>query len=50
MIGVPTKDKETGERIYPKPLGVIEILEKMGFKADNPTIKFTGNIHFEEYW
>jgi ferredoxin--NADP+ reductase len=50
MIGVPTKDKETGQRIYPKPLGVIEILENMGFKADNPTIKFQGNIHFEEYW
>jgi ferredoxin--NADP+ reductase len=50
MIGVPSKDKETGARTYPKPLGVIEILENMGFKADNPTIKFTGNIHFEEYW
>jgi ferredoxin--NADP+ reductase len=50
MIGVPQKDKETGARVYPKPLGVIEILEKMGFQADNPTVKFVGNIHFEEYW
>ena len=50
MIGVPTKDKETGQRTYPKPLGVIEILEKAGFQADNPTVKFHGNIHFEEYW
>jgi ferredoxin--NADP+ reductase len=50
MIGVPQKDKETGQRVYPQPLGVIEILEKRGFEADNPTVKFVGNIHFEEYW
>lgn len=50
MIGVPTKDKETGQRLYPQPLGVIEILEKLGFQADNPTVKLQGNIHFEEYW
>ena len=50
MIGVPVKDKETGERKYPEPTGVIEILEKRGFQADNHAIKFTGNIHFEEYW
>ena len=50
MIGVPVKDKETGQRLYPQPLGVIEILEKKGFQADNPTAKFVGNIHFEEYW
>lgn len=50
MIGAPVKDKETGQRQYPQPLGVIEILEKMGFQADNPTIKLQGNIHFEEYW
>ena len=50
MIGVPVKDKETGLRTFPKPLGVIEILEKMGFQADNHTTKFVGNIHFEEYW
>jgi ferredoxin--NADP+ reductase len=50
MIGVPQKDKETGQRFFPKPLGVIEILEGMGFQTDNPTVKFVGNIHFEEYW
>jgi ferredoxin/flavodoxin---NADP+ reductase len=50
MIGVPIKDKETGERRYPEPLGVIEVLEKRGFQADNATAKIKGNIHFEEYW
>lgn len=50
MIGVPFKDRETGQRHYPQPLGVIEILEKRGFQADNPTAKVRGNIHFEEYW
>jgi ferredoxin--NADP+ reductase len=50
MIGVPIKDKETGERKYPEPTGVIEILEKRGFQTDNHAAKFAGNIHFEEYW
>lgn len=50
MIGVPTKDKETGLRVYPKPLGVIEILENRGFTTDNAMTKTKGNIHFEEYW
>jgi len=50
MIGIPAKDKETGEWKYPSTLGVIEILERQGFKADNPTIKLEGNIHFEKYW
>ena len=50
MIGVPEKDKETGARTYPKTVGVVELLEKMGFAVDNPTAKVTGNIHFEEYW
>ena len=50
MIGVPVKDKETGERHYPEPLGVIEILERRGFQADNAAAKFKGNVHFEEYW
>jgi len=26
MIGVPEKDRETGARVYPKPLGVIEMV------------------------
>ena len=50
MIGVPTKDKETGQRVYPPTLGVIEILEKRGFTTDNATTKTKGQIHFEEYW
>jgi ferredoxin--NADP+ reductase len=50
MIGVPYKDKETGLRTYPQPLGVIEILERRGFIVDQPAAKMKGNIHFEEYW
>jgi ferredoxin--NADP+ reductase len=50
MIGVPNKDKETGRRVYPEPVGVIELLEKRGFQADQPQVKLKGNIHFEEYW
>lgn len=50
MIGVPFKDAETGERRYPEPAGVIEALERRGFRADQPQAKVRGNIHFEEYW
>ena len=50
MIGIPFKDKATGDWLYPEPVGVIEVLEKRGFKADNPTLKVDGNIHFEKYW
>jgi ferredoxin--NADP+ reductase len=50
MIGVPEKDRQSGQRVYPKPLGVIEILEQRGFKVDQPNIKVKGNIHYEEYW
>ena len=50
MIGVPEKDRQTGERVYPRPTGVVEILEQRGFKTDQPNIKFKGNIHYEEYW
>jgi ferredoxin--NADP+ reductase len=50
MIGVPEKDRETGERAYPQPPGVIEILERRGFQADQPGIKLQGNVHYEEYW
>jgi ferredoxin--NADP+ reductase len=50
MIGLPTKDKETGARVYPQPLGVVEILERRGFQIDQPALKIKGNIHFEEYW
>jgi ferredoxin--NADP+ reductase len=50
MIGVPYKDRESGVRMYPQPLGAIEILEKRGFQMDLPAAKVKGNIHVEEYW
>ena len=50
MIGVPIKERQTGERTYPSPTGVVEILEKRGFQVDQPQAKIQGNIHFEEYW
>jgi ferredoxin--NADP+ reductase len=50
MIGVPVKDRQTGQRTYPQPAGVIEILERRGFQADQPAARIKGNIHFEEYW
>jgi ferredoxin--NADP+ reductase len=50
MIGVPQKDHATGRRTYPQPRGVIEILERRGFHADEPGAKDKGNVHFEEYW
>jgi ferredoxin--NADP+ reductase len=50
MIGVPTVNRETGERVYPQPRGVIEILEGRGFRISDPKAKIRGNIHFEEYW
>jgi ferredoxin--NADP+ reductase len=50
MIGSPTKDPETGQRVFPRPPGVVEILERRGFQVDQPQIKAKGNIHFEEYW
>jgi ferredoxin/flavodoxin---NADP+ reductase len=50
MIGIPFKDKATGDWLYPEPVGVIEVLEKRGFTADNPTIRVHGNVHFEKYW
>jgi ferredoxin/flavodoxin---NADP+ reductase len=50
MIGIPTTDKATGAKIYPQPLGVVEILEQRQFQIDQQSLKFKGNIHFEEYW
>ncbi|MEZ6142430.1 MAG: ferredoxin--NADP reductase [Zavarzinella sp.] len=48
MIGIPTRDKATGVKSYPTPVGVIEVLEQRGFTADETKVK--GNIHFEKYW
>jgi ferredoxin--NADP+ reductase len=50
MIGVPEKNRETGERLFPQPPGVIEILEKRGFETDQPSQKIKGNLHYEEFW
>jgi len=50
MIGVPSKDRDTGELVFPQPPGVIEILERRGFQTDQPQAKIKGNLHFEEYW
>jgi ferredoxin/flavodoxin---NADP+ reductase len=50
MIGVPEKDRSTGELIFPQPPGVIEVLEKRGFHTDVPRQKIKGNLHYEEYW
>jgi ferredoxin--NADP+ reductase len=50
MIGVPERDKVSGERHYPKEKGAVEVLEKRGFRADDSYGKVKGNIHFEEYW
>lgn len=50
MIGIPYKEKESGTWKHPEPLGVIEVLERRGFTADNPTTRVHGNVHFEKYW
>jgi ferredoxin--NADP+ reductase len=50
MIGVPDKVRETGQKVYPQPPGVIEILERRGFQADQPSLKIKGDLHYEEYW
>lgn len=50
MIGAPTKNRETGQSVYPQPTGVVELLEQRGFQVDRPREKLKGNIHFEEYW
>lgn len=46
MIGRP--EVKEGQKIYPTPPGLIEILENKGFTVATPTQ--TGNIHFEAYW
>ncbi len=50
MIGVPEKNRATGEFSFPQPPGVIEILEKRGFQTDQPSQKLKGNLHYEEFW
>jgi ferredoxin--NADP+ reductase len=50
MIGVPEKDKTSGSVVFPKPVGVIELLTQRGFRLDQPAQKVRGNVHYEEYW
>src|SRR5207244_3694166 len=50
MIGVPEKNRETGQLTYPKPPGVVEVLTSRGFQVDVRAQKIKGNIHYEEYW
>ncbi|MFM8275114.1 MAG: ferredoxin--NADP reductase [Gemmata sp.] len=50
MIGVPHRDHATEVITFPQPLGVIEVLDRRGLKADVAATKFKGNVHFEEYW
>ena len=50
MIGVAEKNRDTGERVFSHPPGVIEILETRGFQTDQPSLKIKGNVHYEEYW
>jgi len=47
MIGIPNKPDHPDGR-YPKPRGAVEVLEGLGFRADEP--KSPGNIHYEKYW
>ena len=48
MIGIPDRDEETGELIFPESLGVCQILHERGFKIDHR--RDPGNVHYEEYW
>jgi ferredoxin--NADP+ reductase len=50
MIGVPEKNRETGQLTYPKPPGAVEVLTRRGFQVDVRAQKIKGNIHYEEYW
>ena len=47
MVGVPLHTHDKTKR-YPKPTGMIELLEKRGFKIDRSDEP--GQIHFEKYW
>jgi ferredoxin--NADP+ reductase len=47
MIGAP-RPGMSGSDKYPKPLGMVEVLESMGFQVDQRGER--GNIHFEKYW
>lgn len=46
MIGAPQHTHAL--RFYPRPQGMVEILEQRGFHLDEP--HYRGNIHLEKYW
>jgi ferredoxin--NADP+ reductase len=47
MIGAPRAGSSGADR-YPKPKGMVEVLESLGFHAGDH--QDGGNIHFERYW
>jgi len=47
MIGVPHHTHDPARR-YPRPTGMVEVLERRGFRVDQS--HEPGNIHFEKYW
>jgi ferredoxin--NADP+ reductase len=46
MIGLPTD--EDGQRVFPIPTGVSQLLTERGFTLDHRNQR--GNLHYEEYW
>ena len=50
MIGVPEKDRETGERVYPTAAGRDRTPGAPRLPGRTSRSKFKGNIHYEEYW
>jgi ferredoxin--NADP+ reductase len=47
MIELPRRTGNSGDRL-PSPTGMVEVLERRGFRIDQPTTP--GNVHFEKYW
>lgn len=47
MIGAPTRSHDPARR-YPGKLGMVEVLERLGFRIDLP--HEPGNLHFERFW
>jgi len=44
MLGLPRKTEGSDETTYPKPLGMMELLEKRGYSLDSPG---PAGLHFE---
>lgn len=49
MIGIPKRNRETGEYEFPEKGGLVECLMK-NFGLSIYKAKTGGNIHFEKYW